>query len=117
MILLKSNTLIPLKSDKNSCNKTFLWCLNNTIPNNKQYNHNQDMDTQKLIWLRASYVNRHLQLLATRLTIEIEARIMKEIFIPKILPDTFLYPTEEKGREGNATRLYEVLTSGNNRHT
>lgn len=115
MILLKSNTLIPLKSDKNSCNKTFLWCLNNTIPNNKQYNHNQDMDTQKVIWLRASYVKRHLQLLATRLTIEIEARIMKEIFIP--LTDTFLYPTEEKGRKGNATRPYEVLTSGNNRHT
>ena len=75
------------------------------------------MDTQKVTWLRASYVKRHLQLLATRLTIEIEARIMKEIFIPKILPHTFLYPTEEKGRKGNATRLYEVLTSGNNRHT
>lgn len=67
--------------------------------------------------IKRSYVNRHLQLLATRLTIEIEARIMKEIFIPKILPDTFLYPIEEKGRKGNATRLYEVLTSGNNRHT
>ena len=73
------------------------------------------MDTQKVIWLRASYVKRHLQLLATRLTIETEARIMKEIFIP--LTDTFLYPTEEKGRKGNGTRQYEVLTSGNNRHT
>ena len=75
------------------------------------------MDIQKVIWFRASYVNRHLQLLATRLTIEIEARIMKGIFIPKILPDTFLYPTEERGRKGNGTRPYEVLTSGNNRHT
>ena len=82
MILLKSNTLIPLKSDKNSCNKTCLQCLNNAIPNNKQYNHNHYMDTQKVIWLRTSYVNRHLQLLATRLTIEIEARIMKRFSFP-----------------------------------